>query len=331
MTANKYFSHTPPDKANALFEKLLATSDTAVKTRERLLADLREELELLAALQEQHLFPILRRHGMHDLVRDATSDNEETRALLTELEHIPKNRADFLGKVAQLRKVFQQHLRDDKKQLLPAVLKVLSDEEANAVVEKVEDEMATIDETKRAESRRAREPVETVQRVTEGMADALRAGVEGTQTMAHTLQESVQNSLGSVSELARRSTDQTMQLFGLPGGDAQGFAEQASENLRAIAQSGTILAQGVQEVSRECLELSQRRWQKNLDALGQLARCRSITDFVAVQSSLMRDNLEQTLHNSRRIAELTIQMADEAARTVTVQAEKTTQRARRAA
>lgn len=51
MPANRRFSQTPPDKANELFEKLLATSDNAVKTRERLLADLKEELELLANLQ----------------------------------------------------------------------------------------------------------------------------------------------------------------------------------------------------------------------------------------------------------------------------------------
>ena len=38
------FSQTPPDKANELFEKLLATSDNAAKTRERLLSDLKEEL-----------------------------------------------------------------------------------------------------------------------------------------------------------------------------------------------------------------------------------------------------------------------------------------------
>ena len=56
MTATRRYSQAPPDKANELFEKLLATSDTAVKTRERLLADLKQELELLATLQEEHLF-----------------------------------------------------------------------------------------------------------------------------------------------------------------------------------------------------------------------------------------------------------------------------------
>lgn len=331
MTTTRRFSQAPPDKANELFDKLLATSDTAVRTRERLFRDLKEELELLAMLQEEHLFPVLRRHGMQDLVREASNDNEATAALLSELERMPKNNPDFLSKVSELRRVFQQHIRDDKKELLPAVLKVLSDEEANAVAEQVEDEMANFDETKRAEARRAREQGEAVQRVTEDVADTLRAGFEGTQTVVRAMQDAVQNSLGAMTEMTRRSTEQVPQVFRLGGGDAQGVVEQASENVRAVAQSGTVLARGVQEVTRECFELSRKQWQRNLDGLNQLARCRSMSDLVAAQSSLLRENLEQTLEDSRRLAELTVQMADEATRAVTAQAEKTAQRFSRVA
>ena len=328
MTATRRFSQAPPDKANELFDKLLATSDNAVKTRERLLADLKQELELLATLQEEHLFPVLTRHGMQDLVQEATNDNQETAALLGELERMPKNSAEFIDKVTELKRAFQQHIRDDRKELLPAVLKVLSDEEANVIAETVEDEMANIDETKRAEARRSREQGEAVQRVTEDVADTLRAGVESAQTMAQAMQEAVSNSFSVFSELARRSTGQTLDQ---PDGTTRGLTEEAAHNLRAVAQSSTALARGLQEVSREVVSRSQQRLQRNLDGLQALARCRSITDLVEVQSSLLRDNLEQTLENSRRLAELTVQMTDEATKTVTVQADKTVQRFNRAA
>ncbi|MFL5184583.1 MAG: phasin family protein [Microvirga sp.] len=328
MLTNRGFSQAPPDKANELFDKLLATSDNAVKTRERLLADLKEELELLATLQEEHLFPVLTRHGMQDLVQEATTDNQQTAALLGELERMPKNNAEFVSKVTELRRAFQQHIRDDRKELLPAVLKVLSDEEANAIAETVEDEMANIDETKRSEARRSREQVEAVQRVTEDVADTLRAGVESAQTMAQAMQEAVSNSFGAFSELARRSTGQTLDQ---PDGTTRGLTEEAAHNLRAVAQSSTVLTRGLQEVSREVVTRSQQRLQRNLDGWQALARCRSMTDFVEVQSSLLRDNLEQTLESSRRLAELTLQMTDEATKTVTVQADKTAQRFNRAA
>ena len=325
------FSQTPPDKANELFEKLLATSDNAAKTRERLLSDLTEELDLLANLQEQHLFPVLNKHGLQDLVQEAIQDNQETSALLAELDGTPKNNGEFLKKVTELRKVFQQHIRDDKKELLPAVLKVLSDEEAEAVAEQVQDEMASVEEAKRAEAKRAREQIEIVQQVTDDVTNTVQAGAEGAQVMARTMQEAVQTSLSTASELARLSTDQAMQLFNTRKGDSRSLGDETSRNLQALAQSGTVLARGVQDVSREWFELSQKRLLKNLDGLSSLAQCRSVPDFMAVQTSLIRDNLEQTLDNSRRMAELTRQLADEASRIVTAQAEKSLQRVSRAA
>ena len=51
-----------PAKANELFARLADTSDGAVKTRERLFAELKAELELRTSLEEQHLFPVLRRN-----------------------------------------------------------------------------------------------------------------------------------------------------------------------------------------------------------------------------------------------------------------------------
>ena len=325
------FSQTPPDKANELFEKLLATSDNAAKTRERLLSDLTEELDLLANLQEQHLFPVLNKHGLQDLVQEAIQDNQETSALLAELDGTPKNNGEFLKKVTELRKVFQQHIRDDKKELLPAVLKVLSDEEAEAVAEQVQDEMASVEEAKRAEAKRAREQIEIVQQVADDVTNTVQAGAEGAQVMARTMQEAVQTSLSTASELARLSTDQAMQLFNTRKGDTRSLGDETSRNLQALAQSGTELARGVQDVSREWFELSQKRLLKNLDGLSSLAQCRSVPDFMAVQTSLIRDNLEQTLDNSRRMAELTRQLADEASRIVTAQSEKALQRVSRAA
>ena len=268
---------------------------------------------------------------MQDLVQEAIQDNQETSALLAELDRMPKNNGEFLKKVAELRKVFQQHIRDDKKELLPAVLKVLSDEEAEAVAEQVQDEMASVEEAKRAETKRAREQVEIVQQVADDVTSTVQAGAEGAQTVARTMQEAVQTSLSTASELARLSTDQAMQLFNPRTGDARSLGEETSRNLQAVAQSGTVLARGVQDVSREWFELSQKRLQKNLDGLSSLAQCRSVQDFMAVQTSLIRDNLEQTLDNSRRMAELTRQLADEATRTVTAQAEKSLQRVSRAA
>ena len=108
MTTIKQLIQTSPARANELFARLVDTSDNAVKTRERLLVDLKSELELQANLEEEHLFPVLRKHKeTKGLVTDALNDNKLTRKLLGELERIPKGSEEFAPKVAELRKVFQ--------------------------------------------------------------------------------------------------------------------------------------------------------------------------------------------------------------------------------
>jgi phasin family protein len=122
-----------------------------------------------------------------------------------------------------------------------------------------------------------------------------------------------------------------MQLYGLQSKDTKNLAEQTSQHLRAIAESSTVLARGMQDVSQEWIGLLQERMQTNLDGLSALARCRSMYDLVALQSSFMRSNMEQMLTNSRRIAELSSRITDEASRTMTVQVERMVDQAKRAA
>jgi DUF438 domain-containing protein len=120
---------------------------------------LAQELDLLANLQEQHLFPVLENHPeTAELVRGARDDNRQTRGFLDELAATPKDSDTFLAKVEELRKVFQQHIRNDKNELLPVVLKVLNEDEVEAVVERVEEEIAEAEDIRRAanEPRRTR-------------------------------------------------------------------------------------------------------------------------------------------------------------------------------
>src|SRR5215210_3951888 len=101
-----------PAKATELFTKLAETSGNEVKTRERLFSELKEKLELQMKLEEEHLFPVLRKHKeTKNIVPDALNDNNETHKALTELERIPKEIDEFSSIVAELRKAFQQHVR----------------------------------------------------------------------------------------------------------------------------------------------------------------------------------------------------------------------------
>jgi uncharacterized protein (TIGR02271 family) len=172
-----------PAKAIELFSKLADTSDGAVKTRERLFAELKAELELHSSLEEQHLFPILRKNPeTRDLIADAIRDNKELRAKMAELEALPKNDEAFSGKLADLQKAFRQHARDEKKELLPAVQRALSDEQVQDVTERMEAGHAEAEQAKQdeAEERRSRQRQEREQ--AEFVARQAELRVEQAQT-----------------------------------------------------------------------------------------------------------------------------------------------------
>jgi uncharacterized protein (TIGR02271 family) len=161
-----------PAKATELFARLSETSDNALKTRERLFAELKSELELHADLEEQHLFPLLRKHAeTRELVASAIKDNKDVRARLEALDSLPKNHETFLNKLTELQKAFRQHARDDRKELLPAVQKALSEEQVQTVAEKFETGLAEAGQAKQDEAderrsagRRQREQTEAAQR-----------------------------------------------------------------------------------------------------------------------------------------------------------------------
>ena len=67
------------------------------------------------------------------------------------------------------------------------------------------------------------------------------------------------------------------------------------------------------------------------EAVNRIASVRSVQDFVAVQSDLARDNLQQLIDTNRRIAETSLRIADEAAGIIQAHVEAGAERARRAA
>ncbi len=318
MIPNRTIGQTPPDQANELFAQLLETSNNSTELREQLLAALSQELGLLANLQEQHLFPVLEQNPeTADLVRDARDDHQQTRALLNEIGAMQKDSDAFLAKVAELRKVFQQHIRNDKNELLPVVLKVLSAEEVEAVVEKVEEEVAETRQTTREprRTRRGRKTADAVSDTAGSLLAAAEAGSESVRAIEQTMQEVVEDSVSAAAEAGGRS----LENLGRHGREALTLVDRMPDYLHAVARSNRILAGGAGTITLEWFGLRQERLLKNLEGMTELLSCRTIPDFVNLQSALVRGNVERMLENSQRLAQLTAEVAQEATRTLTAQ------------
>ncbi|MBV1796478.1 DUF2382 domain-containing protein [Siccirubricoccus sp. G192] len=203
-----------PAKANELFAKLSETSDGAVKTREKLFAELKAELELHASLEEQHLFPVLRRNAeTKELVADAIRDNKELRTKLGELDALPKNDESFPERLKDLQKTFRQHARDDKRELLPAVQRALSEEQVQNVAEKMEAGLAEAEQAKqdeaeerRAKARQEREEAEFLARQAELRVEQSQAAERRTREAARQVADAALAPVQAAAETARQVT-----------------------------------------------------------------------------------------------------------------------------
>jgi phasin family protein len=111
-----------------------------------------------------------------------------------------------------------------------------------------------------------------------------------------------------------RSTDQFSRTFGLSGNETQRAAERTVRNAETILQSTAAVSKGMSEISREYFELVRHQMENNIERMNELWRCRTPQDVAAVQSDIVRENLESFLESSRRMADVSVKLAEDAAK-----------------
>jgi phasin family protein len=190
------------------------------------------------------------------------------------------------------------------------------------------------DQAKRDEQdHKAAEAARTARTVTDEAArvgeQTARAGADVFRRGTETARDNLQSGLNTATQSFQRINDQFTQALGFNGPQAEELARRSSQNIQAVSQASSVLMKGAQEVSHAWFGFAQERVQKNMDGLSRLAGVRSVQDFVAVQSELVRDNLQQVIDTNKRVAEVSVRIADEAARSIQ-QAQGTANQPRRA-
>ena len=286
-----------PAKANELFARLLDTSDGAVKTREKLFTELKTELELHTNLEEQHLFPVLRRNAeTKGLVPDAIKDNRELRAKLAELEALPKNDEAFPERLKELQKTFRQHARDEKRELLPAVQRALSEEQAQGVAEKIEAGVAEAEQARQDEldERRlkARQAQEEAERRVHDAAEVVTRAATAAQTSVLRVAKGATTSTQRIGTEVLGVTDTYMEaLSALPGVAVSAMTEARSAWIEWMSQTMRVGARISQELMLQSAEQQRRfvadaaqRWMEHN------ARILQITNQAAQEGFLLSAN-----------------------------------------
>jgi phasin family protein len=141
---------------------------------------------------------------------------------------------------------------------------------------------------------------------------------------ANTARDTSQSEVETAVRRVQSATDRIAQEFVRCASLAEELACRTTQNTAAVSQASMVLARGAQEISQEWFTLAQKRLANNLEALIRLAGCRSLQNFTEVQSDIIWERLSLVVESSRRIAQVSVRVADEAAAIIEDQIEYNT-------
>jgi hypothetical protein len=111
-----------------------------------------------------------------------------------------------------------------------------------------------------------------------------------------------------------RSTDQLSRTLGLSGTEAQPATERSARNAATILHSSTAVAKGMSGMSQEYFAFVRHQIESTMNSMNELWGCRTPQDVAAVQSDFVRETVESALDSSRRMANMSLKAADDAAK-----------------
>ena len=175
-------------------------------------------------------------------------------------------------------------------------------------------------------SRTTEKTAEQTSRIGQAAADAgeevARIGANLLQENAKTLQNTWRFGLEAATAVMGRSTDQLGRTLGLSGNEAQQATERSARNAESVLYVTTAATKVMDGASREYFEFVRQQIEKSMDRMNDLWSCRTPQDVAAVQSDLVRETVGSVLESSRRVADMSLKLADDAAKHMTENMER---------
>ncbi len=126
-------------KVSDLFAKLDETTERGVKTREELFAQLKQELDVHARIEEQIFYPAIKEaKETHEITLEAIEEHNVVKQLLAELEQLPVSEETWTAKLTVLKENVEHHVEEEEDEMFPKAKKVLSEEQVEALGTRME-------------------------------------------------------------------------------------------------------------------------------------------------------------------------------------------------
>jgi hypothetical protein len=118
------------EKVSGIFEKLEPTTERGIKTREELFAQLKQELEIHARIEEEIFYPAIKdAEETHDITLEAFEEHHVVKQLLSELEELSKDDETWGAKLKVLQENVEHHVEEEEKEMFSSAREVLSKEQ----------------------------------------------------------------------------------------------------------------------------------------------------------------------------------------------------------
>lgn len=128
------------EKVAGLMEKIDATTERALKTREELFLQLQNELELHSRIEEEIFYPALENEEeSRDITLEAYEEHNVVKQLLTELASEPKDDETWTAKFTVLKENVEHHVEEEEGELFTKARKVLSKDEIDSLGTRLEE------------------------------------------------------------------------------------------------------------------------------------------------------------------------------------------------
>jgi hypothetical protein len=178
----------------------------------------------------------------------------------------------------------------------------------------------TAEQASRAGQAAAEQTARLGQVAAEAGQEVARVSANLVQQNAETLQNAWRFGLDMATTVMGRSTEQLSRTLGLSGEGVQQATERSSRSTQTSTQTilytSTAAAQMMGGMSREYFDLVRHQVEKSMDRMNDLWACRTPQDVAAVQSDMVRETVENVLQSSRRIADMSLKLADDAGKQI---------------
>ena len=126
-------------KVAGILEKIDATTERGVKTREELFAQLKTELDVHARIEETIFYPALEQADeTRDITLEAFEEHRLVKQLLGELATLGKDKEEWTAKFTVLKENIEHHVEEEEGEMFTKARKVLSEEDAQALGTRME-------------------------------------------------------------------------------------------------------------------------------------------------------------------------------------------------